>query len=181
VAHEVGLADGLGERIVPIRLEAVEPSAGLTYYLSIPQWVEWHAHGASGLTPMIAMLGDAGLVDVAAPQVPNPPPAIARIDAMIEIRRGNSLTGSARNLAILVDGDKVVEVGNGKSLVCRVAPGQRETAARFECIKSAPFAIDAKPGRVRAVELGPPNIADVGPQMSGLLGDSTFFRWKLLE
>jgi hypothetical protein len=181
VAREVVLADGQGKRIIPIRIEAVEPSDGLTYYLSMPQWVEWHAHGASALAPMIAMLGDARVVDVAPPQVQNPPPAIAGSDAMIEIRRGSHLTGSARNVAILVDGDKVGEVGNGKSLVFRVAPGQREIVARFDYIKSAPFAVDAQPGRVRVVELGLPNIADVGAQLSGLLGQSKYFRWNLLD
>ena len=100
---------------------------------------------------------------------------------MIEIRRGNHLTGSARNVAILVDGDKVGEVGNGKSLVFRVAPGQRVIAVRFDYTKSAPFAVDAQPGRVRVVELGLPNIADVGAQLSGLLGQSKYFRWNLLD
>jgi hypothetical protein len=130
---------------------------------------------------MIAMLGHAGLVDVATPQVQNPPPAIAGSEAMIEIRRGNHLTWSARNVAILVDGDKVGEVGNGKSLVFRVVPGQRVIAARLDYTKSAPFGVDAQPGRVRVVELGPPNIADVGAQLSGLLGQSKYFRWNLLD
>jgi len=181
VARDVALADGQGKRIIPIRIEAVEPSDGHTCYLSMPQWVEWHAHGASALAPRIAMLGHAGLVDVATPQVQNPPPAIAGSDAMIEIRRGNHLTGSARNVAILVDGDKEGEVGNGKSLVFRVVPGQRVIAARFDYTKSAPFAVDAQPGRVRVVELGLPNIADVGAQLSGLLGQSKYFRLNLLD
>ncbi len=49
MAREVGLADTQGKRIVPIGIEAVEPSDGLTYYLSLPQWVEWHMHGAAAL------------------------------------------------------------------------------------------------------------------------------------
>lgn len=53
VAREVGLADSHGKKIIPIRIEAVEPSDGLTYYLSMPQWVEWHARGAAALTPVI--------------------------------------------------------------------------------------------------------------------------------
>lgn len=100
---------------------------------------------------------------------------------MIEIRRGNHLTWSARNVAILVDGDKVGEVGNGKSLVFRVAPGQRVIAARFDYTKSAPFAVDAQPGRARVVELGVPNIADAGAPLSGLLGQSKYFRGNLLD
>lgn len=181
VAREVGLADGHGKRIIPIRIEAVEPSDGLTYYLSMPQWVEWHAHGAAALAPMISMLGHAPPISIAPPEVRPPPPARVASYAVIEIRRGNHLTGSARNVAILVDGEKVDEVGNGKSLVLHVAPGRRELAARFDYIKSAPFVVDAEQGRVRVVELGLPNVSDVGAQLSGLLGQSKYFRWKLVE
>jgi hypothetical protein len=72
-------------------------------------------------------------------------------------------------------------VGNGKSLVLHVAPGRRELAARSDYIKSAPFVVDAEQGRVRVVELGLPNVSDVGAQLSGLLGQSKYFRWKLVE
>src|SRR5689334_1196739 len=122
VAREVGLADSQGKRIIPIRIEAVEPSDGLTYYLSMPQWVEWHRQGAAALAPLIGMLG--GIGPAPEPQRHSPPqsdvPAQAGGAAMIEIRRGNHLTGSARNVAILVDGEKAGEVGNGKTLVLRV-------------------------------------------------------------
>lgn len=37
LARDVALADGQGKRIIPIRLEAVEPSDGHTGYLGIPQ------------------------------------------------------------------------------------------------------------------------------------------------
>jgi hypothetical protein len=184
VAREVGLADGQGKRIVPIRIEAVEPSDGLTYYLSMPQWVEWHARGAAALTPMIGML--AGAVPdpapvVAAPAAPPPPAAIAAGDAVIEVRRTSQLAGSARNVAILINGEKVGEVGNGKSLTLHVKPGRWEIVARVDYIKSAPFAVDAEAGRLRIVELGLPNVVDVGAQLSGLLGQSKYFNWKLVE
>ena len=182
VAREVGLADSHGKKIVPIRIEPVEPSDGLTYYLSMPQWVEWHARGASALAPMIGMLGGAAPEPMRdkAPVRQDPP---ARTDgaAMIEIRRGNHLTGGARNVAILIDGEKAGEVGNGKTIVLRVEPGRREIMARVDYIKSAPFAVDAQAGRVRVLELAMPNIADVGAQLSGLLGQSKYFSWKLLE
>lgn len=106
-----------------------------------------------------------------------------RVDgaAMIEIRRGNQLTGGARNVAILIDGEKVGEVGNGKTIALRVEPGRREVVARIDYIKSAPFAVDAQAGRIRVIELGMPNVADVGAQFSGLLGQSKYFTWKLVE
>jgi len=131
VARERGLADGHGKRVIPIRIEAVDPSDGLTGYLSMPQRVEWHAHGASALVPMIGMLGDAP-VDIVLPQVATAPSAIVGSDAMIEVRRGNHLPGSARNGAILVNRDQVGRIGNGKSSLLRVTPGRREIAARFD-------------------------------------------------
>jgi hypothetical protein len=183
VAREVGLADSQGKRIIPIRIEAVEPSDGLTYYLSMPQWVEWHARGAAALAPLIGMLGGAAPVPARELQTPvqHDPPARTDGAAMIEIRRGNHMTGSARNVAILVDGEKAGEVGNGKSIVLRVEPGRRDIMARIDYIKSAAFPVDAQAGRVRVIELGLPNVADVGAQLSGLLGQSKYFSWKLLD
>jgi hypothetical protein len=186
VAREVGLADSLGKKIIPIRIEPVEPSDGLTYYLSMPQWVEWHALGPAALGPLIHLLVGPQPVKVEPlqpgfPPIVHAPPARADGAAMIEIRRGNHLTGSARNVAILVDGEKAGEVGNGKSIVLRVEPGRREIMARVDYIKSAPFVIDAQAGRVRVVELGLPNVQDVGAQLSGLMGQSKYFSWKLVE
>ncbi|HEV7692967.1 MAG TPA: TIR domain-containing protein [Hyphomonadaceae bacterium] len=181
VAREVGLADSQGKRIIPIRIEPVEPSDGLTYYLSMPQWVEWHARGGAALAPLIGMLGGAAPVQEQQAVVRHEEPARADGAAMIEVRRGNHMTGSARNVAILVDGEKAGEVGNGKSVVLRVEPGRREIMARVDYIKSAAFGVDAQAGRVRVIELGMPNVADVGAQLSGLLGQSKYFTWKLIE
>lgn len=180
VAREVGLADGQGKRIVPIRIEAVEPSDGLAYYLSMPQWVEWHAHGPAALAPMIGMLGGSVAAPPAVRAAP-PPVAVTGAGAVIEVRRGNHLTGSARNVAILINGEKCGEVANGKALALHVQPGRHEIVARIDYIKSAPFSVDAEAGRIRIVELGLPNVGDVGAQLSGLLGQSKYFQWKLVE
>lgn len=182
VAREVGLADSHGKAIIPIRIEPVEPSDGLTYYLSMPQWVEWHARGAAALAPLIAMLGGAGEgATLAVPPQGEQPAAWADGMAMIEVRRGIHLTGVARNVALLVDGQKVGEVANGKSPILSVTPGRREVSARMDYTKSAPFAVDAQAGRLSVLELALPNISDVGGQLSGLLGRSNYFSWKLVE
>lgn len=182
VAREVGLADSHGKAIIPIRIEPVEPSDGLTYYLSMPQWVEWHARGAAALAPLIAMLGGAsGAPTLTLPPKDEQPAASADGMAMIEVRRGNHLTGVARNVALLVDGQKVGEVANGKSIILSVAPGRREVSARMDYTKSAPFAVEARAGRLSVLELALPNISDVGAQFSGLLGRSNYFTWKLVE
>lgn len=182
VAREVGLADSHGKAIIPIRIEPVEPSDGLTYYLNMPQWVEWHAGGPSALAPLISLLGGASDAQAPAPRPQDlQPPVSATGMAMIEVRRGNHLTGAARNVALLVDGQKVGEVANGKSLILSVKPGRREVSARMDYTKSAPFAVDTYAGRLCVVELALPNISDVGGQLSGLLGRSNYFSWKLVE
>jgi hypothetical protein len=181
VAREVGLADGQGKRIIPVRIEPVEPSDGLTYYLSLPQWAEWHAQGASALAPVVALLGGA---PAPPPVTPPPPrsvsPGQAGDGAVIEIRRRNQMSLAARNLAILVDGAKIGEVGNGGTVQFRVAPGRRELAARVDYTKSQPFAVDTASGRVSIVEISVPDYADLGGQLAGLLGQGKFFTWKLL-
>jgi hypothetical protein len=46
VARELEIAVGSGRPIVPVRLEAVEPSRSLRYFIGTSQWLE--AHGGSG-------------------------------------------------------------------------------------------------------------------------------------
>jgi hypothetical protein len=181
VAREVGLADSQGKRIIPVRIEAVEPSDGLTYYLSLPQWVEWHAQGASALSPVVALFGAASVPPSAVPVSLQPASLSPTADgAVLEIRRRNQMSLAARNLAVLVDGEKVGEVGNGGTAQFRVAPGRRELAARVDYTKSQPFAVDAASGRVSVVEISVPDYADLGGQLAGLLGQGKFFTWKLL-
>jgi hypothetical protein len=178
VAREVGLADGAGKRIVPIRIEPVEPSDGLAYYLNLPQWVEWHSHGPSALAPVIAMWGG----QVAVQFVPEaPPPIVVGQGAVIRVRRHSAMAASARNIAILVDGEKAGEVGNGGTVDLAVQPGRRELVARIDYTKSKALEIEAVAGRVRVVDLVMPEISDLGGQVAGLLGQSKFFTWKIVE
>jgi hypothetical protein len=184
VAREVGLADSQGKRIIPIRIEAVEPSDGLTYYLSMPQWVEWHARGAAALAPLITMLSGAGPApEPPRPQPPSPQPAapVQTGAAVIRVHRPPRGSYAARMIAILVDGQKIGEIGNGATADFTVQAGRREIMARVDYVKSKPFAVDAAAGRARVLELEMPEMADVGGQVAGLLGQSSFFSWKLIE
>ena len=53
--------------------------------------------------------------------------------------------------------------------------------ARVDYVKSKPFPVDASAGRPRVLELDIPEMANVGGQVAGLLGQSSFFNWKLIE
>jgi hypothetical protein len=175
VAREVALADNNGKPIVPIRIEPVEPSDGLAYYLHLPQWVEWHARGAAALDPVVAMLGPAP----PAPPAPQPPRDEAA--AHVEIRRNSALSAMTRNVAILVDGQKAGEVANAATLRLTLAPGRRTLVARMDYIKSAPCEFHAEPGGAYAFELALPNSTDVGRQAAGLIGQASYFTWKRLD
>jgi hypothetical protein len=185
VAREVALADDLGKRIVPIRIEAVEPSDGLVYYLNLPQWVEWGAHGAAGLGPVIALLTGAPGPDPAPPPLSEPAAPHGGLGAgggaLVRVVRPKLYSAMARNVAILVDGDKRGEVGNGGALDVQVSPGPHEFMARMDYIKSAPFRIDAEAGRTRIAQISLPNSTDLGGQAAGLFGGASYFTWALLE
>jgi hypothetical protein len=87
----------------------------------------------------------------------------------------------ARNVAILVDGDKRGEVGNGGELELHLAPGPHDLVARMDYIKSAPFRIETEAARARVVQISLPNSTDLGGQAAGLLGAAGYFTWSLLE
>lgn len=181
VAREVGLADTQGKRIVPIRIEAVEPSDGLTYYLSLPQWVEWHMHGAAALGPLVAMLGGAAPDVAPEPVVVRTPPVATGGVATIKIRRGNVIAYRARKFAILVDGQKVAEIGNDATIDVSVQAGRREVVCRVDYIKSQPFAVDVGAGQTAVLQLEAAELKDIGGQISGLLGSSGYFRWTRIS
>lgn len=182
VAREVGLADSQGKRIIPIRIENVQPSDGLTYYLSMPQWVEWHAQGPGALGPVIAMLGGGAAPVALAPMkplAPMPPmaPAAGQGVATIRIERGSALAYSGRQYAILVDGQKIAEVGNGASVDVQVAAGRREISCRVDYVKSDPFPVDVGSGQTAVLRVASAELSDIGGQLKGLFGSSSYFKW----
>jgi hypothetical protein len=188
VAREVGLADSQGKRIVPIRIEPVEPSDGLTYYLSLPQWVEWHAQGPDALGPVIAMLGGGAPAPVAQ-QAPRPvapvhsplPPAVGQGVATIRIERASALAYSGRQYAILVDGQKIAEVANGATVDVQVAAGRREISCRVDYVKSDPFPVDVGPGQTAVLRVASAELSDIGGQLKGLFGSSSYFKWTRIS
>lgn len=162
---------------MPIRIEAVEPSDGLTYYLSLPQWVEWHSQGPAALASVISLLGGPA---AASPPM-SPPVVVAGQGAVIRIHRPSRGSYAARKIAILIDGQKVGEVANAATAEFAVAPGKRDVSARVDYVKSKPFSVDVVSGRPRELELVVPELGDLGGQVAGLLGQSNFFTWKIIE
>ncbi len=100
---------------------------------------------------------------------------------MIRVHRHSAMAASARNIAILVDGEKAGEVGNGGTVDLMVQPGRRELVARIDYTKSKALEVEAVAGRARVVDLVMPEISDLGGQVAGLLGQSKFFTWKIVE
>lgn len=182
VAREVALADDNGKRIVPIRIEAVEPSDGLKYYLGLAQWVEWHLHGAASLTPFLGLLGAGETggnspgrdrdLDLP-PSAPDPQPSLS---VQLEIRRKSGFSASMRNVAIL-DGDvKLGEVGNGGVFSQMLSDGTHEIRARMDGVKSEVLIVDPANGRqqVYELQLG----GDLKSHLVGMLGNKDYFKWS---
>lgn len=182
VAREVALADDNGKRIVPIRIEAVEPSDGLKYYLGLAQWVEWHAHGAASLSPFLGLLGAGGSgrdgPDRGPDPGPTPPPDNVQPSASVEleIRRKSGFSASLRSVAIL-DGDvKLGEVGNGGVFSQTLSAGKHEIRARMDGVKSEPLIVDSANGgrQVYELQLG----GDLKSHLVGMLGNKDYFKWS---
>lgn len=187
VAREVALADDQRKRLAPIRIEPVEPSDGLKYYLSLPQWIEWHAHREAALHPLIDLLRSGAPREpetnaaFAANKVANANTAPTNNLATIEVHRPKSFNYSMRNLAILIDGQKVGEVASGSSIRLVAPAGQVEISARADWFKSAPFIVDAAPGITQQLEVRVIAAADVRGQLAGLLGSSNYLKWSKLD
>lgn len=186
VAREVALADDNGKRIVPIRIESVEPSDGLRYYLGLAQWVEWHAHGAASLSSFLGLLGSGGEADHAgldrepdAGRNLTPPDVQPSASVELEIRRKSGFSASLRSVAILDGEVKLGEVGNGGVFSQTLSAGRHEIRARMDGVKSEPLIVDPSNGgrQVYELQLG----GDLKSHLVGMLGNKDYFKWSRIS
>jgi len=81
VARELEIAVGSGRRIVPVRLEAVEPSGSLRYFIGTSQWLDATAPAQDWTTALVQAvsrtLGEPGAGSQLAPAAPTPVVATA--------------------------------------------------------------------------------------------------------
>lgn len=143
VAREVALADDLRKTIYPVRIEAVQPSDGLTYYLSLPQWIEWHKDGEPALRPLLAALGSPRRTDAPRPQPATQRPIAPADDRpVLEVRRLSTLQLEREVMQVLSDGERILDLKNGESGRVRLAPGPRTLVARITSLTSPPVQVE---------------------------------------
>jgi len=73
--------------------------------------------------------------------------------ATLTITRRKTYNASLRNAAILIDGQKVGEVGNGGTVTVDVPDGDHELRTRIDWYNSRPLAFTAVPGGALAAEV----------------------------
>ena len=73
--------------------------------------------------------------------------------AQLTISRRKTYNAALRSAAILIDGHKVGEVGNGGVCTIEVPDGDHEVRARIDWYNSKPLAFTAVPGGVLAAEV----------------------------
>jgi hypothetical protein len=71
----------------------------------------------------------------------------------IILTRSKTYNAMLRKAAILVDGVKVGELGNGETLEFDVQPGAHEVRARMDWVHSAPLALNAVYGQTYRADL----------------------------
>ena len=180
VVREVGLADDQGKRIVPLRIEAVDPSDGLAFYLSQAHWVELRAEAPADLERVVSLLDGAQGAPMASPMAP-PAKLQAHVAvASLRIHRSAALNSRLSSVQILLDGERVGEVGNDQTLEFDVEPGRHELIAKILHVRSNPCSVRVEPGQVASLRLDLPGPLDFGRGIAGAFGRSSFFRWTTL-
>ncbi len=153
VEREVAIADGFGKRIIPIRLEAVQPASGLVFYLSLPQWVEWQIEGALALKKIALALAARrqaansvsmpSAAPIAPAPAPRPPTTTARAPASAgQAYDANALAKASRDGVVKAGPSRTIDVDrNGGGEVRTISEAVR-LATPGTTIRVAPGAYD---------------------------------------
>ncbi|MFN2598216.1 MAG: toll/interleukin-1 receptor domain-containing protein [Pyrinomonadaceae bacterium] len=144
VLREVERAVTKGVVIVPFRIEDVQPTQAMEYYLSTPHWLD-------ALTPPLEQHIQSLVAAVGSFLGTEPAPAPAPPDPVAEVRRRMLASGSARDLrecSYLLDG---FLAKNPHHAEARLLKDQIEMAIRRETQPARPYAaMAAPPPRVAA-------------------------------
>lgn len=89
-------------------------------------------------------------------------------NATLTITRKSGYNGMLRDAAVLVDGQKVGAVGNGKSIEISIAPGQHAISTRMDWMTSEPLVLDAAAGGRYGAELTLCNAFAMLPAIFGM-------------
>lgn len=98
-------------------------------------------------------------------------------NATLTITRLSGYNAMLRDAAVLVDGQKVGVVGNGKSIEVSVTPGQHTITTRMDWMTSAPLVLDATPGMRYAAEL---KLCNAFAMLPAILGMTKFMELRAL-
>lgn len=98
-------------------------------------------------------------------------------NATLTITRKSAYNGMLRDAAILVDGQKVAVVGNGKSVEIQIAPGMHAIQTRMDWITSKPLELNAVAGQRYAAEL---QLCNAFVMLFAILGMRPFMELRAL-
>lgn len=98
-------------------------------------------------------------------------------NATLTITRKSGYNGMLREAAVLVDGQKVGVVGNGKSIELSIAPGQHAITTRMDWMTSEPLMLDAAPGGRYSAEL---SLCSAFAMLFAILGMTKFMELRAL-
>jgi hypothetical protein len=96
---------------------------------------------------------------------------------ILEVRRERRLLAAIRTCGVLLDGNKVGEVGSGGSLQIPIDAGEYSVQARLSWVVSAPRVVTIKVGQTTSVTFALPRLYEVHRALLGPFWGPLYFEW----